>query len=143
MGTMYSAASGLRLHLWLSPGNNPMAPCYNTKSMGTMVSLLLSIWFSVFPPPVITEGGLGVSSVIDPATDGEETGRHGREAMLFPRGIESMVAGPASRDRRPLISIPEWLDSFLDRAPSLRGTGLSLRLDRRSFVLGYSLELSI
>lgn len=108
-----------------------------------MVSLLLPMWLSVLPPPVITEGAPDVFSIIDAVMDGEETCCPGREAMLFPRGIESMAAGPASRDRKALISIPEWLDSFLDRAPSLRGTGLSLRLDRRSFVLGYSLDLSI
>ncbi len=111
--------------------------------MGMMVSLLLSAWLSAFPPPVITEGGVDVPSGIGGAMSAEETRCPDREAMLLPRGIESMAAGLECRDRETLISIPEWLDSFLDRAPSLRGSGFSLHLDRRSFVLGYSLDLSI
>lgn len=111
--------------------------------MGTMVSLLLSALLSAFPPPVIAEGGEGVYSGIDGATDEEVTGNPDRDSMLLPRGIESLASGMACRDRGTLISVPEWLDSFLDRAPSLRGSGFSFHLDRRSFLLGYSLDLSI
>lgn len=63
--------------------------------------------------------------------------------LLLPRGIESLAAGLACRERGALIPVPEWLDSFLDRAPALRGSGVSFHFDRRSFLLGYTLDLSI
>lgn len=112
--------------------------------MGMMVSLLLSALLSAFPPPVVAEGGVDMSSGMDGATDEAETGYHpDRDALLLPRGMESLASGIVCRDRANLISVPEWLDSFLDRAPSLGVSGISFQIDRRSFLLGYTLDLSI
>lgn len=80
---------------------------------------------------------------IDGATGEEEPGYSAHDFLLPPRGMESLEAGLACRRRGTLIPVPGWLESFLDRAPALRSSGFSFHLDRRSFLLGYTLDLSI
>jgi len=107
----------------------------------TVSSILLSAWVAASAPIGVPGSGAD-ESAMPCGMAGTEEPADGR-LLLLPRGIESLAAGMACRERETLIPVPDWLDSFLDRAPALRGSGVSFHFDRRSFLLGYTLDLSI
>lgn len=104
-------------------------------------SILLSAWVAASAPMVVPGSFAGEDPRLPGMTGRDES--TDCTPNLLPRGIESLAAGLACRERETLIQVPEWLDSFLDRAPALRGSGVSFHFDRRSFLLGYTLDLSI